>query len=159
MKYVIVPTTRNGKAVYFKENIYYQLKPVNPITNIIILRCKFYHYPNFRCKVKIKSYNENVISINRQHKAHQIVTENEVIMMQAKKKIKSNILINKGPIKKTFEETVNDVIANYRIPLKHAAEYAPKYKSVQKTLYKLRHETQIKKISFQVRLNLFLLIG
>ena len=73
MKYVIVPTTRNRKALYLKKKIL-SIKTDRPNNQLYYWRCKFYHDPNFSCKVLIKSNDEIVISINIQHEAHPIVT-------------------------------------------------------------------------------------
>ncbi|CAF0984596.1 unnamed protein product [Brachionus calyciflorus] len=75
MEYKIVTPSRNGQALYFQNQLYYKLKPKDPVTGVIRWRC--------------------LLSINSQHEKHTEVKESQVLMMNAKQQVKENVAKNK----------------------------------------------------------------
>ena len=65
--FTLIPTTRNGQALYYQQHLYNKLKPPDPLTGLTIWRCKFYQDPEVKCKTLLKATNDEVISINREH--------------------------------------------------------------------------------------------
>ncbi|CAF1157317.1 unnamed protein product, partial [Brachionus calyciflorus] len=66
-------------------------------------------------------------------------------MLIARNSAKEKIRVNKGPVKQVFEKSVNKAIAHSELSIKDAAKFAPKYKNVAKTLYKIKNKDQVSK--------------
>ena len=59
--FTLVPTTRNGQALYYQEHLYNKLKPTDPITGVTIWSCKFYQDPDVKCKTLLnESMSKNI---------------------------------------------------------------------------------------------------
>jgi len=66
-------------------------------------------------------------------------------MHQVVQEIKSKFVSQKRSIKRFFEETISDSIANGNGSIKDCVEYARKLKDFKSHLYKIRHEQPKKK--------------
>ncbi|CAF1033362.1 unnamed protein product [Brachionus calyciflorus] len=141
----LVPTARGGNYLYFENQLYYKIKPKNKMTGITSYRCRRYHDENFRCKALLKASDEKVISLTNEHEKHELVKEAETLMLVAKKEIKNKVVSTKGPVKQIFDETLGGIISQFNLSLREAAEFAPKFKNIEKNLYRLKHLVEIQK--------------
>ncbi|CAF1073439.1 unnamed protein product [Brachionus calyciflorus] len=76
---------------------------------------------------------------------HEDVKNAEVTMLVARNSAKEKIRASKGPVQKVFEKTINKAIAESELGLKDASKFAPKYKNISKTLYKIKNKDQVSK--------------
>ncbi|CAF1097767.1 unnamed protein product [Brachionus calyciflorus] len=144
-KYSLIPTEKVGKHfLYHNHRLYNKLKE-RDIYGITICRCRKY-YSKSKCRVLLRSNDAGeVVSIKSIHKDHEDVKNAEVTMLVARNSAKENIRASKGPVQKVFEKTINKAIAESQQGLKDASKFAPKYKNISKTLYKIKNKDQVSK--------------
>ncbi|CAF0952614.1 unnamed protein product, partial [Brachionus calyciflorus] len=101
-EYELVPTSKVKQFLFYQDQFYYKLKPVDK-NGITIWRCRLYYDADVRCKILLRS-NENgeVVSISGVHqhfdkdvKPAEAIIKNAV---QRKDKRKCRSMLNNGGV-------------------------------------------------------------
>ena len=102
-----------GHYLFYKNQLYYKVKPKNPVTGVITWRCRRYHDENIRCKALLKANDQFVTSLTNEHENHEQVDQVETVMLLAKQAIKEKITTSRGP-RQLFDETVCKTFSKIR---------------------------------------------
>ena len=139
----LIPTSKGGHYLFFEEHLYYKIKPKNPVTGITSWRCRRYHDEKVKCKALLKSSDDSVISLSNQHEDHEKVKDVEALMLVAKQEVKNNVSSKRGPVKQIFDEIICKNIEQNNLELREVSNFVPKFKSIEKKLYKIKRINEV----------------
>ncbi|RMZ94544.1 hypothetical protein BpHYR1_011624, partial [Brachionus plicatilis] len=124
--------------LYYNGHLYQKLKKSNK-DGTQPWRCRDYRLKGKNCKVLCYTREEKIIRINGHH-IHEIVEKHEAIFACTKNLVKKKVKTQTGPVQKIFDEEITKTIVENKIEIPNAAEFVPKFKNIQKTLYNIRLE-------------------